>query len=188
MKTKFLSLFIAVTALIINLSSCNAGGAGNTAYETADTITVDSFFASADSLTGDTVYIKGLCSHLCRHGGKKAFITGVDSTLVLRCEATTSAGGAFSPDCVGKQLIIKGVVCENRIDEATIADMERTHAENSSADHKCATEAKAQGQDSIDSFAASIADYRQRIAENNATNGKAYISFFYIEAVSYDIK
>ena len=33
-----------------------------------------------------------------------------------------------------------------------------------------------------------MADYRRRIAENTETAGKAYISFYYLEAVSYDIR
>ena len=157
------------------------------AADAVDTLTVDRFFAEADTLAGDTIVVEGLCTHLCRHGGKKAFLEGADTTLVLRCEATAEAGGAFSPDCVGKTLVIKGVVAENRIDEAAVVEMERKYAENNEG-HNCATDAKAQSQDTIDSFAARMADYRSRIAKNAEATGKAYISFYYLDAVSYDIK
>ena len=187
MKTKFFLFLTAVTALLLNVSSCKSGAADNVAANDVDTLTVDSFFAEADTITSDTVVVEGLCTHLCRHGGKKAFLEGADTTLVLRCEATAEAGGAFSPDCVGKTLVIKGVVAENRIDEAAVAEMERKYAESNN-DHNCATDAKAQGQDTIDTFAARMADYRRRIAENTETAGKAYISFYYLEAVSYDIR
>lgn len=187
MKTKLFFLLGAVTALILNLASCKSGAADNAAADAVDTLTVDRFFAEADTLAGDTIVVEGLCTHLCRHGGKKAFLEGADTTLVLRCEATAEAGGAFSPDCVGKTLVIKGVVAENRIDEAAVVEMERKYAENNEG-HNCATDAKAQGQDTIDSFAARMADYRSRIAKNAEATGKAYISFYYLDAVSYDIK
>lgn len=187
MKTKIFSLLSVVTILILNLASCKAGSSDNAAAKDTDTLTVDRFFAEADTLAGDTIVVEGLCTHLCRHGGKKAFLEGADTTLVLRCEATAEAGGAFSPDCVGKTLVIKGVVAENRIDEAAVVEMERKYAESNNS-HNCSTDAKAQGQDTIDTFAARMADYRRRIAENAETAGKAYISFYYLEAVSYDIR
>ncbi len=187
MKTNFFLILGAVTALILNLSSCKSNAADNVAANDIDTLTVDNFFAEADTIVGDTAVVEGLCTHLCSHGGKKAFIEGADTTLVLRCEATAEAGGAFSPDCVGKTLVVKGVVAENRIDEAAIVEMEQKYAENNNG-HNCATDAKAQGQDSIDGFAARMADYRRRITENIEKSGKAYISFYYLEAVSYDIR
>ena len=49
----------------------------------------------------DTVTVEGLCSHLCSHGGRKAFLAGTDTTVILRCEATAEMGGAFGPDCTG---------------------------------------------------------------------------------------
>ena len=51
----------------------------------------------APEIVGDTVEFEGLCSHLCKHGGTKAFLVGADTSLVLRCQATPEIGGAFAP-------------------------------------------------------------------------------------------
>ena len=144
--------------------------------------------AEAPQLLGDTIEVEGLCSHLCKHGGTKAFLVGADSTIVLRCQATAEMGGAFAPDCIGDTLIVKGIVRENRIGEAEVAAMEARQAAADSAQQAheaCATEKRAQGQDSIDTFAARMADYRARIADRQAAEGKDYLSFYYIEALSY---
>ena len=151
---------------------------------------VDSVMTVAADIVGDTIEVEGLCSHLCKHGGRKAFLVGADSTAVLRCEATAEMGGAFAPDCVGKTLKVRGIVRENRVGEAEVAAMEARQAEADSAaraHEACDTEKKAQGQDSIDTFEGRMADYRAKIAARTEAEGKDYLSFYYIEALSYEI-
>ena len=182
--------FAAALLIIACAASCNSKKTDNTAEaeNLCPSLSVDSLLADADDLLGDTVIVVGDCSHLCKHGGKKAFLVGADSLAMLRCEATAAMGGAFSPDCVGKTLSVKGVVCENRIGEAEVKEMEAQHAKTEgAADHNCSTEAKANGQDSICEFNARMADFRARISDRLAKEGKDYLSFYYLEAVSYDI-
>ena len=154
------------------------------------TITVDSLMANAEKLVGDTVTVEGVCSHLCSHGGRKAFIMGADSTL-LRSEAPAEMGGAFSPECVGKTLKVTGVVCEQRIDEEAVKAMEARYAEASKAEQTheaCDTEKKAAGQADIATFEGRMADYREKIAKRNEAEGKAYLSFYYLNATSYEVE
>lgn len=181
---KKILLMLAISALM--LVSC--GKKETSAESVAPAISVDSLLNNASALVGDTVDIEGLCTHLCKHGGRKAFLIGADSTQVLRCEATAEMGGAFSPDCVGQTLTVRGIVRENRIGENEVAQMEasRAAADSTAKAHgNCDTEKKEQGQDSIDSFEARMADYRARIAARNETEGKDYLSFYYIEALEY---
>lgn len=181
-----LSFFIAVFAVLaLSFASCN----DNKGVAQAAPLTVDSLMAEADALLGDTVTVEGLCSHLCKHGGRKAFLVGADSTVVLRCEATTAMGGAFGPDCIGDTLTVRGVVCENRIDEEAVAKMEAQYlaADSAARSHEaCDTEKKAQGQANISTFEARMADYRAKIAERAASENKPYLSFYYLEALSYE--
>ena len=176
-----------IAALAICVASC-----GKKDAEACDkaAFSVDSLMAQAPELEGDTIEVEGLCSHLCKHGGRKAFLVGADSALVLRCEATAEMGGAFAPDCIGKVLTVKGIVCENRIGEAEVAAMEARQAAADSAaraHQACETEKKAQGQDSIDTFEARMADYRAKIAARAEAEGKDYLSFYYIQALSYTV-
>ena len=188
MKISRLIAFGAAFALMAGMAACS-GSKQQAAEEVAQvtTLSVDTILNSPEAFVGDTVYVAGECSHLCQHGGRKAFLLGADTTLVLRCEATAEMGGAFAPDCVGKQLVVTGVVCEQRIGEDEVNAMEEKYAATQgSSDHACSTEAKAQGQAEIDSFAARMANYRERIAARNEAEGKPYLSFYYIEAKSYD--
>lgn len=186
MKAKVLFLS-AMAAIALCVASC---GNKQAEAEAPAAISVDSLMAKAPELVGDTIEVEGDCSHLCKHGGRKAFLMGSDTTTVLRCEATAEMGGAFAPDCVGKTLTVRGIVRENRIGEAEVAEMEARHAEADSAaqaHQACATEKKAQGQDSLDTFEARMADYRAKIAARTESEGKNYLSFYYVEALSYKI-
>lgn len=181
---------IALSAATTFVACRNSTSQDNAAEEASETIfTVDSLMADPQALVGDTVTVEGLCSHLCKHGGRKAFILGNDSTLLLRCEATSAIGGAFAPDCAGKRLTVLGIVREDRLDENSIREMEQKHAATEGAsDHACSTEAKANGQDSINEFDARMADYRARISRRSAEEGKDYLSFYHLEAIGYFVE
>lgn len=134
MKLKHLLVVIAAFALIA--VACGKKEAAAPAEPAS--LSVDSLLAVAAEYVGDTVTVEGNCSHLCKHGGTKAFLTGADSTVILRCQATAEMGGAFAPDCVGKSLTVKGVVCE-----ATVALPDSSACANDSTGHNCDTERQA---------------------------------------------
>ncbi len=133
MKMKF--LFVAASALALMFAAC---GKKDAAVSAPATMSVDSLMSVAGSLSGDTVEVEGLCLHLCKHGGTKAFLAGADSTVILRCQATAAMGGAFAPDCVGKMLTVKGVVAE-----VEIAAPDSAACAADSVGHECETSGKA---------------------------------------------
>lgn len=190
---KACKMFIAAAALVAAgyvATSCgnrDAAGAEQTETAAIDTVRVDVLMTDPAAHLGDTIAVSGVCSHLCKHGGRKAFITpaGCDS-VILRCDASDSLV-AFSPDCVGKSLTVTGIVCETRFGEEDIKTMEARHAENAAATHACATDAKARGIDSVSTFEQEMCDYRAAIAKRLADEGKDYLSFYYIDAISYVI-
>ena len=51
----------------------------------------------------------------------------------------------------------------------------------------CETERAAQGQQDLTTFKERMDDYRARIADREAKEGKAFLSFYYLDAMSYDI-
>ena len=190
---KLKSILLALVAIVaVGIVSCT-----QTKTETEEccdqckALSVDSVFANAQALVGDTITVEGVCSHLCSHGGRKAFLMGADSALILRCEATAEMGGAFPLESVGKTLKVTGIVRESRIGEEEVKAMEERYAEASKAEQSheaCDTEKKAQGQDGIDTFEARMADYRAKIAERTEKEGIPYLSFYYLEALSYEIE
>lgn len=178
---------LIASVLFISCDTRSADSAEQTDTAAIDTVSVDVLMADPAAHLGDTIAVSGVCSHLCKHGGRKAFITpaGCDS-VILRCDASDSLV-AFSPDCVDKSLTITGIVSETRFGEEDIKAMEARHAENAAATHACATDAKARGIDSVSTFEQEMCDYRAAIAKRLDDEGKDYLSFYYIDAISYVI-
>lgn len=198
------TLFLATILLALALSATSCGG--NSRQNTANpvevaAITVDELFADPDALVGDTVVIEGVCSHLCRHGGRKAFVFGSADSLIIRCEAYPLMGEPFPKSTIHHPIQVTGVMREQRIDEAAIREMEQQNAERlsniaqeqgedmaelaSRAATGCDTERAAQGQKDLITFNERMADYRTRIAARQEKEGKPYLSFYYLDAISY---
>lgn len=198
------SLFFSAIAFLgmVIATSCGNKSENNVNEDTV-VVSIDSVVTNPEAYLGDTITVEGVVSHLCAHGGKKAFLLGSDENIMIRCEATPEMGGAFPQESVHKPMQVTGVVVESRLGEEEVKQIEAQHAEQvkmiaeqagaeqaatvDKAATGCETERKAQGQGEIDSFAAQIADYRARIAERAEKEGKPYLSTYYIVAYSYEI-
>ncbi len=198
------SLFFAsFLTLMLTLVSCGGNSQKTADAEPADiaVISVDEVLANPDVLVGDTIVIEGVCSHLCRHGGGKAFVAGSADSLMLRCEAYPLMGQPFPKSTVHHPIQVTGILREQRIDEAAVVEMEKQNAERleyiareqgdesaeiaSRGESGCDTERAAQGQKDLTTFADRMADYRTRIAARQEKEGKPYLSFYYLDAITY---
>lgn len=196
-------LFASLLTLCISMVSCGGNSKKSAEEQTPEvaSISVDEVLANPDSMVGDTIVIEGVCSHLCRHGGRKAFVAGSADSLMLRCEAFPLMGQPFPKTTVHHPIQVTGILREQRIDEAAIVEMEKQNTERleniaqqqgeesaelaSRAASGCDTERAAQGQKDIETFADRMADYRDRIAARQEKEGKPYLSFYYLDAISY---
>ncbi|MDE6490521.1 MAG: hypothetical protein K2L49_05110, partial [Muribaculaceae bacterium] len=183
-------------------TACGSSSKSQTATDNnAEALTVDQIIENPDLFVGKTITVDGVCSHLCKHGGRKAFLLSEGGTALLRCEATPEMGGAFAKECIRQPLKVSGILRENRIDETTLQQLEQQHAaqmeamiaqgvenaETTEAAVGCSTEKAAHGQGDLNSFEARMADYRAKIAEREKAEGKPYFSDYYIEATSYEL-
>lgn len=200
---KKISNLSVIALLCLLLVSCGGPSKSSSAEVDTETLSVDQVLADADNLVGDTVVIEGVCSHLCRHGGRKAFVVGSADSVMIRCEAYPLMGEAFSKSAIHQPIRVKGVVCEERIDEAVVQKMieqyeqsMKTAAEQAAAvgeeapvavESGCETERAAQGQKGITAFEDRMADYRAKIVARQAKEGKPYLSFYCLQAISYEI-
>ena len=188
---KKMNLLLIVLISIITFTNCtNNKNTGETKSE-QNPVTVDQVLANAEHETDNTVFIEGLCTHVCSHGGKKLFLMGDDDSNTIRVE-TNDALGAFKSECVNSMIQVKGTLKEERIDEAYLTQWEARIAAGTVEEHGedgegCETELKAQGQEDVASEVGRIKDFREKIAERNKTEGKNYLSFYYIEAKEYTI-
>ena len=144
---------------------------------------VDEVQTRGEELTGNTVAISGLCSHLCAHGGRRMFLRGAKT--VFRVEST-KATGAFPSEVVNEPVRVVGVLKETRIDETYLRNWEERLISGSAGHDGCGTEVAARG-DQGDTDRQKIDNFRKRIAERNAKEGKNYLSVFYLTAESYEI-
>ncbi len=195
MKTS-IKIFSAIAVLAMSLTSCGGSAKQDaTSTESSAAISVDEVLANPDSLVGKTITIEGVCSHLCKHGGKKAFVLGSNDTQLLRCESTPEMGGAFSKETIHKPISVTGILREERVDEAAVKRMEEQYAAQAQAEAEltteaavgCDTERQARGQGNITTVAERMKDYRIRIAERDSLEGKPYLSFYYLESTAYEI-
>lgn len=196
-KTSFLLIACIAALSMLSMSSCTSGSKSNEQQETqvqseASSLSVDELLSDAEMLTGTTVTIEGVCTHICSHGARKIFLMGTDDTKTIRIEATDNTG-AFSQDCVNSMVSVTGKVVEERIDEAYLANWEAREKDGTAESHGddeeagCASEQQAQNEDPVDTFEERIANFRKRIAQEKEKTGKDYLAFYHIAANSYTI-
>ena len=194
MKTmKRVIAFAAIAIAAFAATSCggNAGTKNTTDKQATAAVEVDALLADAAKFTDKEVTVEGICTHICQHGGKKIFLMGTDDTQVIRIEAG-EAIGAFDAGCVNNVVRATGRLVEDRIDEAYLAEWERSIADAAAQQHGtdeggCTTEKQARGESQTASTAQRIADFRARIADRKAREGKEYLSFYHIEGDTYEI-
>jgi hypothetical protein len=77
--------------------------------EVAPTVySVDEVYVQGDSLVGDTIYVEGNCLHLCKHGGKKAFLRSSEEGEFIRANAVDFE--SFAGECVNNKVRVYGVL------------------------------------------------------------------------------
>lgn len=199
---KILHIAAALLMSASVLGSCSGNG-GSMSVNVADTLlSVDNLMADPLAFVGDTIQVEGECSHLCAHGGTKAFLQGDSAGMTLRCQATPEINGAFSPDCAGQRMLARGILREDRVGRSEIDSLEREYmlaqereaALGSDANSKapatghCDADARAKGLDSLSTAAQRLAKMRSEIDKRLKDEGKDYISYFYLETISYEVK
>lgn len=193
MKTRSLLVaFMAFSALTFSACSNNKKNDTQQASEATSSaaLSIDEVLASADSLAGKEVTIQGICTHTCKHGATKIFLMGSDDTKTIRVEACKL--GSFDSKCVNSIVEVKGILVEDRIDEAYLQNWEKqlstqTEKQHGDGEAGCDTEKKARGETG-NTAQERIADFRAKMAQQKAQTGKDYLSFYHVDAASYDIK
>ena len=190
MKTKWM-VAVAMIAACLVMVSCGGDKKQQAAEEAVVAMSIDDVMAKASGLVEQEVTIEGVCTHTCSHGAKKMFLVGSDDTKTLRIEAGEL--GAFDTKVVNNVVTVKGVIKEERIDEAYLVDWEtrlKNQTEekhgNEEGEGGCDTEKNARGE-TANTAEGRIADFRAKIAAEKEATGKEYLSFYHVVATSYEI-
>ena len=189
MKTKLMMAALLVAACF-TMMSCGGGKKQTQAAEEV-AMSIDEVMEKAADLVEQTVVIEGVCTHTCSHGAKKMFLVGSDDSKTLRIEAGEL--GAFDTKVVNNVVTVKGIIKEERIDEAYLQDWEarlKTQTEEKHGDGDgeggCDTEKNARGE-TANTTEGRIADFRAKIAAEKEATGKEYLAFYHVVANSYEI-
>ena len=190
MKTK-LMMAVAMFAACFMMVSCGNAKKQSQSAEQVSTVamSIDEVMAKAADLVEQSVTIEGVCTHTCSHGAKKMFLVGSDDSKTLRVEAGEL--GAFDTKVVNQVVTVKGILKEERIDEAYLVDWEnrlkaQTEEHHGNGEGGCDTEKNARGE-TANTTEGRIADFRTKIAAEKAATGKEYLSFYHVVAESYEI-
>ena len=175
------SIFILAAVALLAMVSCNNKAKENQNQESAATValSVDDILAKGDSLVGKTVTVEGVCTHICKHGGKKLFMMGTDDTKMLRAEACEL--GSFPAEVVNSLVSVTGTLEEDRIDEATIQRMEEQYKNQSGEKH-------GDGEADINTFEGRIQNFRERLAKAKEAGKDYFVMSYHINTTSYEIK
>ena len=96
--------------------------------EVAPTVySVDEVYVQGDSLVGDTIYVEGNCLHLCKHGGKKAFLRSSEEGEFIRANAVEFE--SFAGECVNNNVRVYGIL------RAMEIPVEQPKAEEATEEH-----------------------------------------------------
>lgn len=190
MKAKWMVAVTMIAACLV-MVSCGGNKKQQNAEETVAALSIDDVLAKAPELIDQSVVIEGVCTHTCSHGAKKMFLVGSDDTKTIRIEAGEL--GAFDTKVVNNIVTVKGIIKEERIDEAYLQDWEtrlKNQTEekhgNEEGEGGCDTEKNARGE-TANTTEGRIADFRAKIAAEKEATGKEYLSFYHVVAESYEI-
>ena len=187
---KLKNLFILAISAIV-LASCGSKtneGKNEVVKEVSSSLSVDDLLLNADSLANQEILFEGICTHTCKHGATKIFLMGSDDTKTIRVEAASL--GSFDQKCINSIVRVKGLLREERVDEAYLQRWEAVSAvqaeQHGETEAGCDTEKAARGETG-NSVTERIADFRAKIAARKEANGKDYLSFYFVEALAYEI-
>lgn len=154
-------------------------------------INIDDFDSLVGTLVNKEIKFTGVVDHICQHGGQRMFIVSPNSDV--RIKVTTGEDmAAFPSDMEGSNLIVSGVIDENRIDENYLKEWEEeikaeeaNHVEEGENQHEEGIEHNGEGQDHHDKSSATeqIEDFRKQMKET----GKDHLSFYSVTCTEFKV-
>lgn len=178
-------VFVFVVALFIGATACsNVNKKSTESSQTEQVLSgkieadkalyVEEILKSAENQVGKEVVLKGFITHTCKHSGRRCFVMGNDQKTSVRVEAKGNIGG-FNRELIGSEVIIKGILRENRLTKEYLAQAEEEIKEKQG---KSETDGE-----SCDAEMNNIASMKEWMKPNN----KDYYSIYYIDGTDYEV-
>jgi hypothetical protein len=178
--------FCALISLLV-LISCTSQPTQKKDEKSAEiaVMTVDQLQERGKDLVGKEVMVKGTVTHVCKEAGARCFIMGSTEDVSLRIEAGTI--GSFSPEQMGSDIQVRGVVREVQLDEADLAEMEKSAAAGESANKNHALGHDGPALHSVDggkhdstTQAKKLEDMSHKLSESK----EGYVPVYYLDGIA----
>lgn len=165
--------FILLPALAICFLSCT-GKKAETAQTDEIVYEVVSLLTEADKQVDNSILVRGHVTHVCKHSGKKCFITDDDGKESIRIEATGDIT-AFDKELIGSTIQVKGVLKEHRLSKEEIDGMEKSATEKLESEEMSAEQCEAE--------LTNVSDMRKWMQQHN----KDHYAIYYIDGLVYEV-
>lgn len=142
--------------------------------QTETALNISQLMVMASDNVDKEVIIEGVVTHVCKHSGKRCFLKDTTTNTSIRVEAKGEIGG-FNSEMNGSQIMVKGIIRENRLTAEFIDKWEaKTLAQQEQAEVD-------QGHCSAE--LSNIKEMKDWMTANN----KDFYSVFYVDGFSYEI-
>lgn len=186
---------IFIVAAAIGLASCqNSTNKTETANEETlnndiAVVQVAEFENKAGDLVGKTIQLSGTVDHVCKHGGQRMFI--VDNESEARIKITPAEEvAAFNTELVGDELLITGIVEEQRIDESYLMEWEEEIRAGSAMSDDKGEGTHLGGNVEKGGEGADESEEMQKVnnlREQLQASGKDYLAFYSVVCTGYQV-
>ncbi|HEY9113184.1 MAG TPA: hypothetical protein VIN10_00705 [Bacteroidales bacterium] len=184
-----------ILALAIGFASCQ-NSANKTEATNDETLSSDvavvqvaEFETLAGDLVGKTIQFSGTVDHVCKHGGQRMFI--VDNESEARIKITPAEEvAAFNTELVGDQLLITGIVEEQRIDEAYLMEWEEEIKAGSAMSDDKGEGTHLGGNVEKGGEGADVSEEMQKVInlrEQLQASGNDYLAFYSVVCTGYEV-
>lgn len=180
-----INVLIAIVIFLFVIS-CSQNNDTTKPIEQIPALTVLNFEQEAPKFIEKTIFIEGIVSHTCKHGGKRMFL--IDQNDSLRVEITAGKNiEKFGEELVGSTVIVEGIIKEERVDEKFLSDWENEVLNSDEEKHegkKLHTGEEGHENEDIQRKLRKINNLREELR----ASGKKYLSFFSVEATKFEEK
>jgi len=168
-------LYVLILSALIFISCANEAQEKNSAKLTVAEVTMN-----ASEYVGKSVTVTGTAVHVCRHGGKRLFMIGENPEERFKVTAGTDVG-SFDVKLEGSDLLVQGIVEEQRVDEAFLNSWEEEMNAETKPEVGHEGHEHAEDKEEHDSSQTTkINEMRQKLADS----GKEYLSFYSLKCES----
>lgn len=169
MKKVISIILIAVLFIACKTESNKADGMEKQTEISVETpfLAMAEFNTKAGDFVNKEVKIQGIVDHVCKHSGKKLLVVTDDGSVHITSDTR------FEDALTGSEIVLTGIVLEERIDEAYCLKMEEDNIKSHSEG--------ATSQEQFENKKKHIQQYRDQMKEEN----KDYLSNYSLQYISH---